>query len=72
MKSTISRLARGVPESPTLKLNEKAARLKEKGEAVIHLGGGEPKTKTPIDAILAASGKLTSAGIKYTPTERHS
>ncbi|MBI4802656.1 MAG: aminotransferase class I/II-fold pyridoxal phosphate-dependent enzyme [Elusimicrobia bacterium] len=69
MKSTISQLAKGVQESPTLKLNEKAALLKERGEAVIHLGGGEPKTKTPMDAIVAASGKLTSAEIKYTPTD---
>jgi len=66
---SISRLARAIAESPTLKLNEKAAILKEKGEAVIHLGAGEPKTRTPIDAILAAAGKLASADIKYTPTD---
>jgi len=65
----ISQLARAVRESPTLKLNEAATRLREKGEAVIHLGSGEPKIKTPIDAILAAAGKLNSADIKYTPTD---
>jgi len=48
----ISQLARSICESPTLKLNETAARLREKGEPVIHLGGGEPKSKAPIDAII--------------------
>ena len=66
---SISQLARAIAESPTLKINEKAALLKDKGEAVIHLGGGEPKTKTPIDAILAAAAKLATAEIKYTPTD---
>jgi len=66
---SISQLARTIAESPTLKLNEQAALLREKGQAVIHLGGGEPKTKTPIDALLAAAGQLASADIKYTPTD---
>lgn len=66
---SISQLARAIAESPTLKLNEKAALLKEQGQAVIHLGSGEPKTKTPIDAILAAAAKLQTADIKYTPTD---
>ncbi|MDP2864935.1 MAG: aminotransferase class I/II-fold pyridoxal phosphate-dependent enzyme, partial [Elusimicrobiota bacterium] len=69
MKSPISQLAEAVQESPTLALNEKAALLKERGEAVIHLGTGEPKSKTPIDAIIAAAGKLTSAEVKYTPVD---
>ena len=66
---SISVLARAIGESPTLKLNEKANLLKERGEAVIHLGSGEPKIKTPIDAILAASAKLSTAEVKYTPTD---
>ncbi len=66
---SISQLARSIPASPTLALNETARILKEKGEAVIHLGGGEPKSKAPIDAILSASAKLYSAEVKYTPTE---
>ena len=44
---SISQLARSIKESPTLKLNETAALLREKGEPVIHLGGGEPKSKAP-------------------------
>ena len=66
---SICQVAKSIAESPTLKMNEKATLLKERGEAVIHLGSGEPKTKTPIDAILSASGKLISADIKYTPTD---
>ena len=65
---SISQLAKSIPASPTLALNDTARILKEKGEAVIHLGGGEPKSKAPIDAILSASAKLNSAEIKYTPT----
>ena len=66
---SISQLAKSIPASPTLALNDTARVLKEKGEAVIHLGGGEPKSKAPIDAILSASAKLYSAEVKYTPTE---
>lgn len=66
---SISNLAKTIATSPTLKLNEKAALLKEQGQPVIHLGTGEPKIKTPIDAILSASAKLTSAEVKYTPTD---
>jgi aspartate aminotransferase len=65
---SLSQLARSIAQSPTLKLNEKAAMLKEAGEPVIHLGTGEPKIKTPIDAILAASARLSTAEIKYTPS----
>jgi aspartate aminotransferase len=36
---------------------------------VIHLGIGEPKNKTPINAILAAANKLNSGEVKYTPTD---
>lgn len=66
---TISQLAKTIPPSPTLKLNETARILKELGEPVIHLGIGEPKSKTPIDAIISASAKLTTADIKYTPSD---
>ncbi|MEW6510682.1 MAG: pyridoxal phosphate-dependent aminotransferase [Bacteroidota bacterium] len=67
--STISQLARSIAESPTLSLNEQARILREKGEAVIHLGAGEPKNKAPINAILTAAAKLNAGDIKYTPTD---
>ena len=66
---SVSVLAREIKESPTLAMNEKARLLREKGEKVIHLGAGEPKSKVPIDAVLSAATKLTSADIRYTPTE---
>ncbi|MFZ1080635.1 MAG: pyridoxal phosphate-dependent aminotransferase [Candidatus Kryptoniota bacterium] len=66
---SVSQLANSIAESPTLKLNEEARLLKEKGEAVIHLGAGEPKNKAPISAILSAATKLNAADIKYTPTD---
>ncbi len=66
---SISQLAREIKESPTLVMNEKARLLREKGEKVIHLGAGEPKDKVPIEAVLGASAKLTTADVRYTPTE---
>jgi aspartate aminotransferase len=66
---SVSQLAREIKESPTLRLNEAARVLREKGEPVIHLGAGEPKSKVPIDAILNSAAKLTTADIRYTPTE---
>lgn len=64
----ISEIASALAESPTLKLNAIANALKERGEPVIHLGGGEPRSPAPIDAITAAAAKLATAEIKYTPT----
>ena len=65
----ISKLASEISESPTLALNEEARQLRERGEAVIHLGIGEPKNKTPINAILSSAAKLTSGEVKYTPAD---
>ena len=65
----VSQLAQSIAESPTLKLNEEARLLREKGEAVIHLGAGEPKNKAPINAILSSAAKLVTGDIKYTPTD---
>lgn len=66
---SISQLARSIAESPTLKLNEEARLLREKGEPVINLGIGEPKNKTPISAVLSSVAHLTAGDVKYTPPD---
>ena len=66
---SISQLARTITESATLKLNETAGRLREKGEPVIHLGGGEPKSKAPVDAILNCTALLNTGEVRYTPPD---
>ena len=66
---SFSIIGRSIAESVTLKLNETAAILRAKGEPVIHLGIGEPKSKAPIDAILAAASLLNSGDIRYTPAD---
>jgi aspartate aminotransferase len=66
---SISQIARSIHDSPTLRLNEKARLLRERGEPVIHLGIGEPKNKTPITAVLSSAAKLRAGEIKYTPTD---
>jgi aspartate aminotransferase len=52
-----------------LKLNETAARLRERGEPVIHLGGGEPKSKPPLDAVLNCSAQLNTGEVRYAPAD---
>jgi aspartate aminotransferase len=66
---SISIIARTISESATLKLNEKAALLRAKGEPLIHLGGGEPKSKAPVDAIINAAANLNSGETRYTPAD---
>jgi len=66
---SISQLARSIKESPTLRLNETAALLREKGEPVIHLGGGEPKSRAPIDAIINCTALLNTGEVRYTPAD---
>ncbi len=66
---SISRLASSINESPTLALNEKARLLRVKGDPVIHLGGGEPKNKAPVTAVLGSAAKLRAGDIKYAPTD---
>ncbi|MEK6753867.1 MAG: aminotransferase class I/II-fold pyridoxal phosphate-dependent enzyme [Chloroflexota bacterium] len=65
----LSKLASEIAESPTLALNEEARLLRERGEAVINLGIGEPKNKTPIAAILSSGARLSSGEVKYTPPD---
>jgi aspartate aminotransferase len=66
---SLSQLARSIAESPTLRLNEEARLLRERGEPVIHLGIGEPKNKAPISAILSTASKITQGDVKYSPTD---
>jgi aspartate aminotransferase len=66
---SLSQIAKSISASPTLKLNEKAALLRQKGEPVIHLGGGEPQSKVPMDAILAVAAHLNSGEIRYAPVD---
>lgn len=66
---SISLIGRSIAVSATLKLNEKAAILREKGDPVIHLGGGEPKIKAPVDAVIAAANLLNAAEVRYTPAD---
>lgn len=63
---SLSQLARSIRESATLKLNETAALLREKGEPIIHLGGGEPKSKAPLDAVINCASLLNTGEIRYT------
>jgi aspartate aminotransferase len=65
----ISYLAASISESPTLRLNEEAELLRQRGEPVIHLGIGEPKNKAPISAILNSASKLNTGDVKYSPTD---
>jgi aspartate aminotransferase len=66
---SLSLIAENVKESITLLLNEKFAVMKAKGDPVIHLGGGEPKTKAPIDAIVAASALINTGEVRYAPAD---
>ncbi len=66
---SLSQLARSIAESPTLRLNEEARLLRERGEPVIHLGIGEPKNKAPLAAILSTTSKVVQGDVKYSPTD---
>jgi aspartate aminotransferase len=65
----LSQLATAIAESSTLRLNESARLLKERGQPVINLGIGEPKNKAPFNAVLSAAARLNTGEIKYTPTD---
>lgn len=66
---SLSQLAGSIKESPTLKLNAIAARLRAQGEPVIHLGGGEPKSKAPLAAVEECAKRMASREVRYTPAD---
>ncbi len=66
---SVSKLAKSIKESPTMRFNEQARQMRQRGEPVIHLGAGEPKNQAPIQAILSSAAKLSSGEVKYTPTD---
>ena len=68
MSISLSKLAKTIGDSPTLKINAKARALKVAGEPVIHLGGGEPTYPAPQAAVDAIIKKAQSRKIKYTPS----
>jgi len=63
----LSNLSKIIGDSPTLKLNAKAAALKKAGEPIVHLGGGEPVELAPKGAVEAMLKKVQSGKIKYSP-----
>lgn len=65
---SLSKIAESIGASATIKLNETANSLRAQGVPVIHLGGGEPKSKAPGEAITAAASKLQTGEIRYTAT----
>jgi len=66
---SISHIGKSIGESVTLKLNQTAAAMQAKGDPVIHLGGGEPKSRAPLGALVAAAGLLNSGEVRYTPAD---
>ncbi len=62
-----SKIANSIGASATLKLNAEAGRMRAAGLPVIHLGGGEPKSKAPLSAVDAGIEMLQSGEIRYTP-----
>jgi aspartate aminotransferase len=64
----VSQFAKGISESPTMALNERARVLREQGESIVHLGIGEPQNRAPQAAVDAAAAALAGGKIKYTPT----
>ena len=65
---TLSKRARTIGDSPTLKINALARALKKEGKPLIHLGGGEPVFPAPQAAVDAIIAKAQTRKIKYTPS----
>ena len=65
---TLSKRARSIGDSPTLKINALARAMKKEGKPLIHLGGGEPVFPAPQSAVNAIIKKAESRKIKYSPS----
>lgn len=65
---SLSKTALSISESVTLFLNAKAKQLKESGEDVIHLGGGEPKSKAPEEIVKYTEKILKTREVRYSPS----
>jgi aspartate aminotransferase len=63
----VSKIGKSLSESVTLKLNATAARMKQAGEPVIHLGGGEPKSQAPESTIEDVNKILRTREVRYSP-----
>ena len=66
MALTISRLCQGIAPSVTLKINARAAELRESGQDIIALGAGEPDFDTPAFIREAAKRAIDEGETRYT------
>lgn len=66
MALTISRLCQGIAPSVTLKINARAAELRESGQDIIALGAGEPDFDTPAFIREAAKRAIDEEETRYT------
>ncbi len=64
---SLSQVGINIKQSVTLHLNATAKQLKDAGEPVIHLGGGEPKSLVPEGAINASLNYLAKREVRYSP-----
>ena len=64
----LSKISQIINESATLKLNETFTILKNQGEPVIHLGGGEPKSLVPQTAVESSCQFLEERVVRYSPS----
>ena len=64
----LSKRAKMIGDSPTLKINALARAMKKEGKPLIHLGGGEPVFPAPLSAVEAIIKKAESRKIKYSPS----
>jgi aspartate aminotransferase len=65
-EARLSALARGLAPSPTIAVEERTRRLREAGERVLSLGGGQPDFDTPEPIKEAAIAAIRAGETKYT------